>query len=616
MLAANATLAPGYAQGLPGIARSMPTSAAADRVAAKLGVDCYETPTGWKFFGNLLDAGLVTICGEESAGTGSSHVREKDGLWAVLLWLNILARRRQSVETIMHEHWREYGRNYYSRHDYEDIDSEVAAALMQHLRDRLPSLPGSRLGELVVQAADEFAYDDPVDGSRSTRQGIRVLFEGGSRIVYRLSGTGTSGATLRIYIERYEADPAKLARPTAEAIADLVAVAGELSELETSDRPGRSDRDYLSLVRRPRHFAGTAGAARRYAGRGWRQRRRLFGQCRTHLVLSVRRFWRKGNRPAPLDRIGDVHCGFVSGMDTGTRYGLRADGPFDPIRGHRFDPAKLLVDPYATRLDRSFTYHPDLAAPRDAAIDTAPHMPKAIVPSASSMKAAARRTSPHSAGLIYEIAVKAYTINHPDTPESLRGTVAALAHPSVIEYLLMLGVETVELMPIAAWIDERHLTPLGLTNSWGYNPVVFMAPDLRIAPRGLGEVREAVAALHQAGIRVVLDAVFNHTGESDEFGPTLSLRGLDNAVYFRQSVDSPGNLVNDTGTGNTIACHREPVVRLITDAMRRWISLTGADGFRLDLADRSRPRGRRYLQPGIAAPSCDRKRCDAVAKGR
>jgi phosphoglucomutase len=237
-LAANATLAPGYAQGLAGIARSMPTSAAADRVAAKLGIGCYETPTGWKFFGNLLDAGLVTICGEESAGTGSNHVREKDGLWAVLLWLNILARRRQSVETIMHEHWREYGRNYYSRHDYEDIDSGVAAALMQHLRDQLSSLPGKRIGELAVQAADEFAYDDPVDGSRSTGQGIRILFEGGSRIVYRLSGTGTSGATLRIYVERYEADPTKLARPTAEAIADLVAVARELSDLEP--RTGRA----------------------------------------------------------------------------------------------------------------------------------------------------------------------------------------------------------------------------------------------------------------------------------------------------------------------------------------------------------------------------------------
>jgi phosphoglucomutase len=230
-LAANATLAPGYAGGLAGIARSMPTSAAADRVAEKLGIECYETPTGWKFFGNLLDAGLATICGEESAGTGSSHVREKDGLWAVLLWLNILARRRESVAEIMRGHWRAYGRNFYARHDYEEIDTGIANGLMKHLRDGLPSLPGSRLRGMAVRTADDFAYDDPVDGSRSTGQGIRILFEGGSRIVFRLSGTGTSGATIRVYIERYEPDRAKLDRPTAEALADLVAAAGDVSEL-------------------------------------------------------------------------------------------------------------------------------------------------------------------------------------------------------------------------------------------------------------------------------------------------------------------------------------------------------------------------------------------------
>lgn len=237
VLAANAALAPAYAKGLAGIARSMPTSAAADRVAAKLGVECYETPTGWKFFGTLLDAGLVTICGEESAGTGANHVREKDGLWAVLLWLNILARRRESVEAIMRGHWREFGRNYYARHDYEDIDAEAAGNLMQHLRDALPSLAGRRVAGLAVEHADDFAYDDPVDGSRATGQGIRVLFEGGSRIVFRLSGTGTSGATLRIYMDRFEPDAARHGTSTDEALAALIKAAGELSDIEA--RTGR-----------------------------------------------------------------------------------------------------------------------------------------------------------------------------------------------------------------------------------------------------------------------------------------------------------------------------------------------------------------------------------------
>ena len=238
VLAANATLAPGYAGGLAGIARSMPTSAAADRVAAKLGIRAFETPTGWKFFGNLLDAGLATICGEESAGTGSNHVREKDGLWAVLLWLNILARRKTGVAEIMRGHWREFGRNYYARHDYEEIESERANGLVEHLRASLPSLPGRRVAGLTIERADDFAYDDPVDGSHSAKQGIRIFFEGGSRVVYRLSGTGTAGATLRIYIERFEGDPAHLDLPTAAALAPLVTAAGELAELAA--RTGRT----------------------------------------------------------------------------------------------------------------------------------------------------------------------------------------------------------------------------------------------------------------------------------------------------------------------------------------------------------------------------------------
>ncbi len=231
IIAANAHLAPGYAGGIAGVARSMPTSRAADRVAAKLGVGMYETPTGWKFFGNLLDAGRVTICGEESAGAGSDHVREKDGLWAILMWLNILAVRKQSVAEIVRAHWAEYGRNYYSRHDYEEVASEGANALIAALRDKLPGLPGQKFGSLEIEAADDFAYRDPVDDSYSAQQGIRILFAGGSRIVYRLSGTGTSGATLRVYIERYEGDPARHDLETQEALADLIALAGELAEI-------------------------------------------------------------------------------------------------------------------------------------------------------------------------------------------------------------------------------------------------------------------------------------------------------------------------------------------------------------------------------------------------
>jgi phosphoglucomutase len=238
VLAANAHLAPAYAKGLAGVARSMPTSEAADRVAAKLGIRHYETPTGWKFFGNLLDAGLATLCGEESAGTGSSHVREKDGLWAVLLWLSIVAARKQSVADIMHAHWREYGRNYYTRHDYEDVETDRANGVVAHLKSQLATLPGSRIGGHEVVAADDFAYDDPVDGSRTTGQGLRVIFDGGARIVYRLSGTGTVGATLRVYIEHYEPDPARLDIPTQEALARLIAIARDLGQIEA--RTGRS----------------------------------------------------------------------------------------------------------------------------------------------------------------------------------------------------------------------------------------------------------------------------------------------------------------------------------------------------------------------------------------
>ncbi|MGL4440484.1 MAG: alpha-D-glucose phosphate-specific phosphoglucomutase, partial [Bosea sp. (in: a-proteobacteria)] len=232
ILAANAHLAPGYAKGLSGIARSMPTSQAADRVAAKLGIPCYETPTGWKFFGNLLDAGLISICGEESAGTGSDHVREKDGLWAVLLWMDILAARKQGVAEIVAEHWTTYGRNYYARHDYEEVSSDGANTMITRLRDMLPGLKGKSFGALTIANADDFAYADSVDGSISKAQGIRLLMEDGSRIVFRLSGTGTAGATVRVYIERFEPDASRHGMATGTALADLVTLAENLAQIE------------------------------------------------------------------------------------------------------------------------------------------------------------------------------------------------------------------------------------------------------------------------------------------------------------------------------------------------------------------------------------------------
>ena len=238
ILAANATLAPGYEKGLKGVARSMPTSAAVDHVANKLNISVFETPTGWKFFGNLLDAGLATLCGEESAGTGSDHIREKDGVWAVLLWLNILARRRIPVTDLAREHWRTYGRNYYTRHDFDEVDLAAAQKLMGALSDQLASLPGKRFGKLIVEAADDFAYHDPVDGSDSKNQGVRVMFAGGSRIVYRLSGTGTVGATLRVYIERYEPPSGELGQETQAALADLIEISRDLAGIEA--RLGRS----------------------------------------------------------------------------------------------------------------------------------------------------------------------------------------------------------------------------------------------------------------------------------------------------------------------------------------------------------------------------------------
>ena len=232
ILAANATLVPGYKQGIAGVARSMPTSQAVDRVAAQLGIDCYETPTGWKFFGNLLDAGKITICGEESFGTGSNHIREKDGLWAVLFWLNILAVRRQSVAEIVREHWQTYGRNYYSRHDYEGVASDRAQTLIENLRQQFSQLPNQTFGKYTVAYADDFSYIDPVDGSVSQNQGIRIGFHDGSRIIFRLSGTGTQGATLRIYLESYEPSSGNHSLDAQVALADLIQIAEQIAQVQ------------------------------------------------------------------------------------------------------------------------------------------------------------------------------------------------------------------------------------------------------------------------------------------------------------------------------------------------------------------------------------------------
>ncbi len=231
VLTANAHHAPAYAAGLSGVARSMPTSCAVDRVAQALGIECFETPTGWKFFGNLLDANRITLCGEESAGASSNHVREKDGLWAILLWLNILAKTQLSVKELLENHWAQFGQNYYTRHDFEALDTDKANAVMNHIKSQLPNLAGQVLGAFTVQSADDFSYHDPIDGSVSHNQGLRVCFTDGSRIVYRLSGTGTVGATVRMYIERYEADAQQHGQDTQAALAELVQLAYRLADI-------------------------------------------------------------------------------------------------------------------------------------------------------------------------------------------------------------------------------------------------------------------------------------------------------------------------------------------------------------------------------------------------
>ena len=278
---------------------------------------------------------------------------------------------------------------------------------------------------------------------------------------------------------------------------------------------------------------------------------------------------------------GGIFSGFVPGLKEGARYGFRADGEYVPERGLWFDPDKLLADPYAIEIDRPYVYDARLSARRGEGGDTAPLMPKAI---ARAFPTAVPRKTPlfRPGGLIYELNVRAFTMLHPKIPKRLRGTVAALGHPAVIEHLQKLHVSAVELMPVTAWIDERHLPPLGLTNAWGYNPVTFRALDPRLAPGGVAELRDTVAALREAGIGTILDLVFNHTGEGDIFGPTLSLRGLGAKTYYRHRED--GSLVNDTGTGNTIDCSQPVVQELVLDTLRHFVLHAGVDGFRFDLA--------------------------------
>ncbi|GAA2861742.1 glycogen debranching protein GlgX [Aminobacter sp. P9b] len=284
-----------------------------------------------------------------------------------------------------------------------------------------------------------------------------------------------------------------------------------------------------------------------------------------------------------LQREGEgVFALSVAGLREGTRYGFRADGPYVPDEGLWFDPDKLLVDPYAVRIDRAYRYDGRLAARRGQGGDTADLMPKAVAVRLPTAPTAAPTFT--RGGLIYEVPVRAFSMAHPSIPTKLRGTIRALAEPAVIEHLLRLGVSAVELMPVTATMDERHLPALGLSNSWGYNPVSFMALDPRLAPNGIDDLRETTAALHEAGIGVILDLVFNHTAESDELGPTLSLRGLDNRAYYRGATDDPGRFANDTGTGNTLACDHSVAQQLILDSLRHFVVHAGVDGFRFDLA--------------------------------
>lgn len=284
-----------------------------------------------------------------------------------------------------------------------------------------------------------------------------------------------------------------------------------------------------------------------------------------------------------LDVVADnIRAGLISGIGPGARYGLRADGPYDPDQGYFFDPNKLLVDPYARHLDRVFVRSPRLRLPREEAVDTAPLVPKAIILAGGNDPAQPRKKAPH---LFYELNVRGFTMRHPSVQGPLRGTVAALTTRRVIDHFKHIGVDTIQLMPTAAWIDEGHLPALGLTNAWGYNPVSYFAVDPRLAPRGPQEMRVMTDAYRKAGISVILDVVYNHTGEGDAQGPILSLMGLDPQTYYRfVEVDGKKVLINDTGTGNTLRCDHPAVQRLVIESLRYFVEELGVSGFRFDLA--------------------------------
>lgn len=316
-------------------------------------------------------------------------------------------------------------------------------------------------------------------------------------------------------------------------------------------------------------------------------------------------------RRIPMLRDGDgVWHVEAPGVVAGTAYGYRADGPYDPPSGLWFDPAKLLLDPYAMAIDKAFAYDPRLAAARSGEIDTAPLVPKGLV-TAEQPSVPLQPPLFQPGGLIYELHTRGFTMQHPDVPETQRGTIAALAHPAIIDHLKRLNVSAIELMPINAWIDERHLGPLSLTNYWGYNPVNWFALDPRLAPGGTAELRATVAALRDAGIGVILDMVFNHDGESDSQGPTLSLRGLNARDYFRHAPD--GKLINDTGTGNSIACNHPVVRHLILASLRYFVAQAGVDGFRFDLGPAL---GRMEHGFDPAAPLLEEMRADPLLADR
>lgn len=309
----------------------------------------------------------------------------------------------------------------------------------------------------------------------------------------------------------------------------------------------------------------------------------VYSESATHIWVSIFDEQDQETDRFELDVVKDnIRAGLIAGLGAGARYGLRADGPYDPDQGYFFDPMKLLVDPYAKRLDRVFVRSPRLRLDRAEAVDTAPLIPKAIVVSNSGENIMPRKKAP---GLFYEMNVRGYTMRHPSVQGPLRGTIAALTTQRVIDHLKYIGVDTLQLMPTAAWIDEGHLPALGLTNAWGYNPVAYSAIDPRLAPRGPHELRHMTDLYRKNGISVILDVVYNHTGESDANGPMLSLMGLDARTYYRfVEVDGKQHLVNDTGTGNTLRCDHPAVQRLVIDSLRYWVEEMGVSGFRFDLA--------------------------------